>query len=122
MPPLLLDAHLPRALAAALRQRGVDVLPLADWRGGQLRDAADERLLAAAWEEGRVLVTLDAATLPEVAWRWVEAGHSHAGLLVITSRVNQADVGALVRAVSEALERMADRSWRNLVVYGQRRR
>jgi predicted nuclease of predicted toxin-antitoxin system len=121
MPPLLLDAHLPRALAVALRRRGMDAVPLADWRDGRLRDAADERLLEAAAEEGRALVTLDAATLPETAWRWVEAGRSHAGVLVITSRVNQANVGGLVHAVQEALDRVADRSWQDLVIYAHRR-
>jgi predicted nuclease of predicted toxin-antitoxin system len=121
MPRLLLDANLPRALATALQRRGVDAVPLADWRDGRWRDADDERLLAAAAAEGRVLVTLDAATVPETAWRWVEAGRSHAGVLVITSRINQADVGALVRAVQAAVDRLGGRPWRDLVVYGQRR-
>jgi hypothetical protein len=42
-------------------------------------------------------------------------------VLVITSRLNQADVGGLVHAVEGALDRVADRSWQDLVFYAQRR-
>jgi len=57
---LLLDVHIPAAVAAALHQRqpGLDVQHLAKWKYGDLREAEDADILAACASEGRVWVTL----------------------------------------------------------------
>jgi predicted nuclease of predicted toxin-antitoxin system len=122
MPPLLLDAHLARALAEALARRGVDAVHLATWQDGRWRMADDDVVLAAAAAAGRVIVTLDAATLPAIARRWSEEGRPHAGLLVLSSRLNQRDIGGQLEAILATVDEREDRPWANLVVFARRRR
>jgi hypothetical protein len=73
-------------------------------------------------EAGRVLVTLDAATLPALAWSWLagDLSHQHAGLLVLSTRIAQAAVGDQLATVLAAIDRMAEQIWAGLVVYAQR--
>jgi Domain of unknown function (DUF5615) len=66
------DEHVPRAVVNGLRQRGVDVLTVAE--AGML-SASDENHLARARAEGRVLVTQDDDFL-----RLHAAGVDHAGI------------------------------------------
>ena len=120
MPPLLLDAHLARALADALARRGYDVVHITTWQAGRWRTVDDETLLVAAAAASRVIITLDAATLPALARRWREEGRSHAGLLVLSSRMNQRDIGGQLAAILAALGEMGEQPWANHVVYGRR--
>lgn len=56
MPPVKLDENVPDSLGTILRDAGHDV---AFARDEQLTSAPDDRVLAVASAEGRVLVTLD---------------------------------------------------------------
>jgi hypothetical protein len=67
------DEHVPKAVVAGLRQRGVDVLTVAE--AGML-SAPDSEHLARAREEERVLVTQDADFL-----RLHAAGAEHWGIV-----------------------------------------
>jgi predicted nuclease of predicted toxin-antitoxin system len=67
-----LDEHIPLAVAAGLRRRGIDVTCPVEIGLTSLRD---EQQLSFASEEGRVLVTQDADFL-----RLHRAGVSHAGI------------------------------------------
>jgi uncharacterized protein with PIN domain len=66
------DEHIAKAIARALRQRGVDVLTAAE--AGML-GASDEDQLQFAFQQGRVLVTKDDDFLALHA-----GGHEHAGI------------------------------------------
>lgn len=74
---LLLDVHVPRAIALALRLRGVDV------RSAQAEGLAtltDEDLLTWAATAGRALVTSDHDFLV-IADRWQAAGRGFPGIV-----------------------------------------
>jgi hypothetical protein len=67
------DEHIPKAVIRGLRQRGVDILGVAD---AALIGAEDITHLRHARGEGRVIVTQDDDFL-----RLAAAGESHAGLV-----------------------------------------
>lgn len=80
-PHLLLDENVTWELAAALRERGHDVLHVRDVG---LLGAADEAVFGAAVRDGRVVVTYDVDFIP-IAGRIAEGGGHHFGL-VLTRR------------------------------------
>jgi len=83
-----MDEHVPRAVTEGLRRRGVDVLRAQE--AGML-EADDERHLAFALSQGRVIFIQDADFL-----RLHAAGHLHAG---IVSAPQQTPIGAIVRGL-----------------------
>ena len=118
---LLLDAHVSgRRIGAALRELGHDVRAVDDTR--ELDGSADEDLLQLALDEGRVLVTLDAADFPRIAREWAEAGRAHCGCAVLV-RFRHHEFGAIIRAVQAAFEaRPAAADWSGRVVFVSRSR
>ena len=82
------DEHVPRAVVKGLRQRGVDVLTVAE--AGML-GASDEEHLALARREGRVIFTQDADFL-----RFHASGVRHTGIVYACQ---QAPVGDIIRAL-----------------------
>lgn len=72
-----MDVHVPRAITAGLRIRGVDVLTAQD---DDRDEASDPDLLDRARDLGRVLVTEDDDLLREAARRQ-RAGESFAGVV-----------------------------------------
>ena len=118
---LLLDAHLPRAVAQQLCQQKVDAVALADWQQGSYRSATDEAVLEAASPEGRVLVTYDRRTIPRHLRCLAEAGGHHAGVILIDERIIRPnDIGGLVRALLALVEESGDESWDDQVVFLRR--
>lgn len=83
-----MDEHVPRAVTEGLRRRGVDVLSA---REAGMLEADDERHLAFALSEGRVIVTQDADFL-----RLHAAGHRHAGIVYAPQ---QMPIGAIIRGL-----------------------
>ena len=83
-----MDEHVPRAVAEGLRRRGVDVLRAQE--AGML-EADDERHLAFALSQGRVIFTQDADFL-----RLHAAGLPHAGIVYAPQ---QTSIGAVVRGL-----------------------
>ena len=63
---LLLDEHLPKAVAVTLRQRygGHDAQHIADWEKGCWLGEEDPVLLEGLWQDKRILASYDRATLP----------------------------------------------------------
>lgn len=120
VPAFLVDVNLSIALAVALRSRAYECAHLADWQDGRYRTASDETTLAVAAASRRVLVTLDAATIPALAQAWLARGQDHAGVIVISSRIQQQDIGRQLRGVVQAIESRGDISWRNQIVYVSR--
>jgi len=81
-----LDEHIPKGVVEGLRRRGVDVLTVQEAdRSGD----SDEKQLAFATREGRVLVTfdddflrLDAAGVPHIGIVFSRTGHHTVGELI----------------------------------------
>ncbi len=122
-PRFLVDANLGHALVEAMRQAGPDAIHVSAWEAGRFRQVDDETLLAAAVSAGRVLVTFDGSTVPAIVWSWVGADppRRHAGVLVVSSRISQADVRGQLAAIMAAVDQMAGRPWDDRVVYARRR-
>jgi hypothetical protein len=77
--PLYFDQNVPRAIAAGLRQRGIDVFLALEDGTSRLRD---EPLLERATALGRTLMSEDRDFL-RIADRWREAGRDFAGIVRI---------------------------------------
>jgi hypothetical protein len=83
-----MDEHVPRAVTAGLRRRGVEVLTAQE--AGMLH-LTDEQHVTFARTTGRVIVTQDADFL-----RLHAAGHAHAGIVYAPQ---QTPIGAMVRGL-----------------------
>jgi hypothetical protein len=107
---VLLDVHVPIAVAEALRRRGIDALTAQD-AGCALAD--DESLLQRAADQGRVLATQDADFL-EIVSRWRREGRESRG--VIFARQGIA-VGSFLEDLELCLHGLSDEELRNQVVF-----
>lgn len=97
----VLDEMIPRAIAEQLRQRGHDVVAVAE--RADLRSLPDREIFAWAQAEGRVVVTRDRADYLLLEREQRASGERHAGLILISSRFPAAAVGSLVTALDELL-------------------
>lgn len=88
--PLLMDVHVPVAITAGLRRRGIDVLTSQEDGSDQL---PDDRLLVRSTELGRVLFSQDDDLLA-LAAQWQQEGTAFKG--VIYAHQLSAGIGALV--------------------------
>ena len=115
---LILDIHVPSAVARGLQARGIDVVLGATWQDGTIRTASDADILTLAASEDRVLVSYDTKTLRPLAREWAERGHRHAGIILIDDRTyRQNDVGGIVRALRAIVAERGDEDWHDLMVY-----
>jgi hypothetical protein len=81
---LLLDEHYPSAVAQELRDRGHDVIAVAE--RPELRELADARILELAAADRRAVVSENAAHFVRLfrdAWR---EGHEHYGIVIASRR------------------------------------
>lgn len=115
---LLLDAHVSPAVARALQLDGIDAVALRDWLDGAFRAAADDDLLAAALEDGRVLVSFDCRTLPPLLRELAETGQHHAGVILVDERtLRPNDIGELQRALRRLIECSGAADWQDVAVF-----
>lgn len=98
---LLLDEVIPPAVAEQLRRRGHDVLAVTE--RADLRSLPDAQVFAVAQAERRAIVTRDRADYLGIDRSHREAGLTHAGLVLVSSRLPDAAVGPLVKALAEFL-------------------
>lgn len=90
------------------REPGVDFRTAAD---AELKGVLDDRVLAVAAREGRVLITHDRKTMPAHFAEFIEGGRQSPGVLIVLQRAAVAAVIEellLIWAASEA-EEYADR-------------
>lgn len=116
---LFLDAHVSgRRIAGPLRERGHDVRAADEERS--LDGVEDERLLAIAAAEGRVMVTFDVADFPGIARQWAEAGRAHAGCAILVG-IDHGEFGAILRTLDQVFERYPnDADWKRLTRFVSR--
>ncbi len=118
---LILDIHVPAAIARSLQADGIDVVIAATWNSGLIRTAEDEVILAAAAEEDRVLVSYDTKTLPPLAKVRAERGLHHAGMILIDDHTfRQNDIGGIVRALRRLVAERGHEDWQDCVEFLRR--
>jgi hypothetical protein len=103
---LLLDSHVPFDVAPALRKLRpwVDVQHVSSWQDGAYKDALDDLLLEACWQDRRALVSKDRATLPGWITLRIAEGKEHAGVLFYDpERFKALQIGALANALAAAI-------------------
>jgi len=113
---VLLDAHLPAALAELLRARGYDVV--AAQAIPALRSLDDRNLLAEAAKQRRALVTYNIRHFAPLAREWAQTGREHWGIVLIHPHTMlQRDLGAQLLALEKLLASTPEDGLRNLAVF-----
>ena len=102
---LLLDGHVAKKAVVALRrcQPGLDAQHLADWRDGERLESPDELILADCHRAGRVFVTDDLRTIPDLLRQWAEAERPHDGVVFADENTVRPDQPGAVAAALAAL-------------------
>ncbi len=97
---LALDHNFNRMLWAAVeRQVAPQVLDVTQLAPVGLANAPDEEVLAWAADQGRILLTHDARTIPPLAYARVAAGLAMPGVIVVQQRAPQATAVASLSLV-----------------------
>jgi hypothetical protein len=108
---LYMDVHVPAAITAGLRRRGIDVLTSQEEGTDRW---ADDRLIDPASSLGRLLFSQDEDML-RLAAEWQRAGLSFAG--VIYAHQLSAGIGVLVQDLELVLSCCSDAEFANRVIY-----
>ena len=122
---LLLDSHIPAAVARQLARRcpGLVAVHLRDWKQGHFLLAPDPELLAEAAREGLILATYDLKPIPPLLRRLAEEGEHHAGVVLIDdATIASSNVGAIVAAVNALWRVHGNENWTDRCQFLQRRR
>ena len=119
---LLLDAHVPPAVAVGLMALvTIEVQALRHWQGGIYLDEGDDTILQAAHAAGWTLVTYDQRTIRPLLKAWSEQGIAHSGVIFVDEHtVAQRDVGGLIGALRHLVEREGDADWENRAYFLKR--
>jgi predicted nuclease of predicted toxin-antitoxin system len=112
---LLLDAHLSwRHVGQRLEAKGHDVRALD--REPEYTGLRDPEVLALAAEDERILVTRDVKDFRGILRRWVGAGRSHAGAILVYG-VGTGEFDLIVRGVDRLLAMHPDpESWTDVTM------
>ena len=117
---ILLDEHLPRAVAVTLRRlhAGTDAQHIAEWQNGGWLGEEDPVLLEGLWEDRRVLASYDRATLPGHLAERIADGKDHAGIIFVDQeRFPAPRIGAMARALVKLLAAFpTEADWVNRVI------
>jgi len=101
---LLLDEHYAPEVASALRDRGYDVVAVAERQ--DLRRRTDIDILVAAAEVGRVVVTEDAKDFMPIGLRRLPSRQPHSGIVLVSPYAfprSRNGFGLLIRALEVLL-------------------
>ena len=102
------DIHI--RVAKALRQRGIDAVTTQE--AGQ-RSASDERQLAYAVKEGRILVSFNVGDFARIHAQWMRKGKRHIGIVVS----EQLPPGELIRRLLRWHGSVAKAGMKNQLVF-----
>ena len=108
---LYFDEDADARLAAALRQRGYDVVTTAD---AGLLDASDEEQLVYAASQQRALVTHNIKHFPGAHAAWVEAGREHWGVIIL---IGHSAVSVWLRRMENMLNRFSAEELQNQLLF-----
>jgi uncharacterized protein DUF5615 len=113
---LLLDEHLPSAIAERLRQPGHDVEAVTERR--DLRGLDDAKLLSVAAEERRVLVSQDVVDLMLLGAQRISPDRQHHGIVLVSRAAYPLSAQAIGRIV-RTLDRLVVSYPRDDALVGQ---
>lgn len=114
----LTDSHVSPATARAVRRLAAgEIIPLREWHGGIYLHEADPKLLAIAWQERLTIVTYDVNTFPLHVKARLEAGFDHAGVVYVSRRHRQDQVGAIARALAALWREHCREDWTNRIEF-----
>lgn len=114
----LTDSHVPPAVAIAARKLArLQVIPLREWRNGIHLHEQDPRLLQLAWEEKITIVTYDVNTFPLHVKTRLESGLDHAGVVYVSAKFRQNDVGGIARGLVRLWNERKDADWTNAIYF-----
>jgi predicted nuclease of predicted toxin-antitoxin system len=117
---LIFDAHIPLAVAEGLTRAGAEAITMPASREGRLRTAKELDIRAEAKTDGRMLVTFDLRTIPRLIRVWAAEGRSHAGVILVDDKtIRPNDIGGLIRALLDVVNRYGNDAWTNRVIYLQ---
>jgi hypothetical protein len=113
---LVTDSHVPPGVArAACKLARLEITALRDWCGGVHLHESDARLLVLAWEERATLITYDVNTFPLAVKERLEAGLSHAGVIYVSARYGQNDIGGITRGLVKLWRAENTLDWTNRI-------
>lgn len=120
---LLLDEHISPDVADGLRRRNPSLVVrgMAEWENGNFLGQDDFACLLAAAAQRLTLVTYDRRSIPPLLKRWAEEGRNHAGVIFVDEKtISPADIGALVRALTDLFQHARRWDWVNRVCFLRR--
>lgn len=120
---LLLDEHISPDVADGLgrRSRSVMVHHLAEWEKGIFLGQDDAAILEGAATQGLTPVTYDRRTIPPLLKAWAEEGRRLAGVIFVDEKtIFPADIGGLVRALTQLTKDTGAWDWTDRVCFLKR--
>lgn len=120
---LLLDEHISPDVADGLRRRNRSLVAhsLGEWQNGDYLGQDDFSCLREAAAQRLTLVTYDRRTIPPLLKTWMEEGRNHSGVIFVDEKtISPADIGGLVRALSELYKTMGNWDWTDRVCFLRR--
>jgi hypothetical protein len=122
---LLLDEHISPDMADGLRRRNRSLVIhcMAEWESGDFLGQEDSACLLEAAEQRLTLVTYDRRTIPPLLKIWAEEGREHGGVIFVDEKtISPADIGGLVRALTQLFKETGKWDWTGRVYFLRRRR
>jgi len=114
----LTDSHVPPAISQAARKLGsLEITPLREWHGGIYLHEHDPKLLALAWDERLTIVTYDVNTFPLHVKARLESGLDHAGVVYVSARYRQNDIGTIARGLVQLWKAEHAADWTNRIYF-----
>jgi len=120
---LLLDEHISPDVADGLgrRNRSLIVRHMVEWEGGEFMGQEDSACLRAAARQGLTLVTYDRRTIPPLLKAWAEQNSRHSGVIFVDEKtISPADIGGLVRALTDLAKQTGKWDWTDRVCFLRR--
>lgn len=113
---LLLDAHVSgKRIGKALRDSGHDVTAVDEETS--LQAWTDDRLLALAASQNRILVTFNVRDFPDIAREWAEEGRKHSGCAIVVG-LDHSEFGKILKVLDKAFSiRGNAEAWTNLTFF-----
>jgi hypothetical protein len=120
---LLLDEHISPEVAVGLRlrNRAIVVFAMVEWEGGSFLGQDDSACLREAAAQGLTLVTYDRRTIPPLLKAWAEEERPHGGMIFVDEKsISPADIGGLVRALSNLTDEAGNWEWTDRISFLRR--
>ncbi len=120
---LLLDEHISPAVVEGLRRRHrlLVVRYMAEWQNGSFLGQPDSACLHQAANEELTFVGYDRRTIPPLLKVWAEEERKHGGVIFVDEKtISPADIGGLVRALSNLWKETGKWDWANRICFLRR--